>query len=109
MTAWLLFILGTLAYFLIRYTGRADKTKSFDIGFWLKDNWAEMATALVLDLAVMIILIQNDTNITLWLNKYLPEGVIVSSKLVISLACGLGLGMGIYEIFHKKVKDTINK
>ena len=107
MTAWLLFIIGTLAYFLIRYNGRSDKTKAFDIGFWFKDNWSELAVALLLDLAVMIILMQNDTNITDWLNKYLPEGVTVSAKLVVSLACGLGLGAAIYAIFSKKVKDAV--
>jgi hypothetical protein len=109
MTAWLLFIIGTLAYFLIRYIGRTDKTKSFDFGFWLKDNWAELGVSLLLDLAVMIILMQSDTDITTWLNKYLPEGVTVSAKLVVSLACGLGLGATIYAIFSKKVKDATDK
>lgn len=109
MIAWLLFIIGTLAFFLIRYKGRTDKSKEFDFGFWLKDNWPELAIALLLDIACMIILMQNDTDITVFLNKYLPEGVTLSAKLVIALACGLGLGLGIYEIFSKKAKDAINK
>jgi len=109
MTAWLLFILGTLAYFLIRYAGRTDKRPDFDLGFWFKDNWPELTIALLLDLAVMIILMQSDTDITVWLGKYLPDGVVVSSKLILSLACGLGLGWGIYEIFNKKVKDAVDK
>ena len=107
MTAWLLFIIGTLAYFLIRYNGRENKAPSLDLGFWFKDNWSELTVALLLDLAVMIILMQNDTNITDWLNKYLPEGVTLSAKLVGSLACGLGLGAAIYAIFSKKVKDAV--
>lgn len=48
----------------------------------------------------------NNTDITVWLSKFLPEGIIVSAKLVTALGCGLGLGAGIYAIFHKKLKDA---
>lgn len=106
MKAWLLFIIGTLAYFLIRYTGREDKRPDFDLGFWFKDNWAELLVTLLLDVAVMIIFMDNNTDITVWLSKFLPEGIIVSAKLVTALGCGLGLGAGIYAIFHKKLKDA---
>jgi hypothetical protein len=109
MKAWLLFLIGTFAYFMIRYANRTDKVKEFNLKFWFKDNWPELTVALLLDFAVMLILMDSDTNITAWLSKYLPEGIVVSTKLVISLACGLGLGAGIYEIFKKKVKDSVDK
>ena len=66
----------------------------------------ELVASLVLNLAVMIILMDADTNITELLKKYLPEGLVVSAKLVSALACGLGLGAGVYELFKKKVKDV---
>jgi len=106
MKAWLLFILGTFAYFLIRYANRTDKTKEFNLKFWLKDNWPEMSVALILDVAVMIILMDADTNITQWLSTFLPPGIVVSAKLAAGLFCGLGLGAGIYEVFKKKLSDN---
>jgi len=83
MKSWLLFLLGALAYFFIRYANRTDKVKDFSIKFWWKDNMPELVASLVL-----------------------PEGLVVSAKLVSSLACGLGLGAGVYELFKKKVKDV---
>ena len=105
MKSWILFLLGTLAYFLIRYVNRTDKVKDFNLKFWIKDNWPELSVAVILDIAVMIILMDENTNITAWLSTYLPAGIVVSAKLALSLACGLGLGAGVYELFKKKLKD----
>jgi flagellar biosynthesis protein FliQ len=106
MKAWILFALGTLAYFLIRYSRRRNKLADFDFKFWLKDNWPELSVVLILDVAVMIIFMDADTNITEWLTTFLPKGIAVSAKLVTALACGLGLGKGVYEVFRKKLKKT---
>ena len=106
MKAWLLFLLGAIAYFFIRYANRTNKVKDFNIGFWWKDNMPELIASLAINLAVMMILMDADTNITELLKKYLPDGLVVSAKLVSALACGLGLGAGVYELFKKKVKDT---
>jgi len=105
MKNWILFILGTLAYFLIRYNNRTDKIKKFNFKFWLKDNWVQLSMALILDLAAMIILLDSGTNLTEWLKTFMPPGIAVSTELVLSLACGLGLGAGGYEIFKKKFKE----
>ncbi len=104
MKAWFLFFLGTLAYFLIRYTNRRDKEPKFSFRFWVRDNWVQMAIALILDLAAMIILLDSGTNLTEWLRTFLPPGVVISAELVIALGCGLGLGAGAYETFKKKLK-----
>ena len=106
MKSWLLFFLGTLAYFLIRYANRTDKAPSFSFSFWIRDNWVQLAVALILDLAAMIILLDSGTNLTLWLKTFLPAGVAVSAELVIALGCGLGLGAGAYEVFKKKLKNV---
>ena len=105
MKTWLLFILGTFAYFLIRYTKRRDKAPGFSFKFWIRDNRPELTVALILDVAAMIILMDADTSITEWLKTFLPAGVAVSAKLLAALACGLGLGAGAYEVFKKKLKS----
>ena len=106
MKSWLLFFLGTMAYFLIRYANRTDKVPGFSFKFWIRDNWVQMAVALLLDLAAMIILLDSGTNLTEWLKTFLPAGVAVSAELVIALACGLGLGAGAYEVFKKRLKNV---
>lgn len=106
MKSWLLFLLGTLAYFLIRYSNRTDKVKDFNVKFWLKDNWPELALTFILDLIAMILLLDQDTNITEFLSKYLPMGLVVSSKLIGAAACGLGIGYGGYEFVKRKIKKA---
>ena len=110
MKAWLLFILGTLAYFFIRLMGRTDKDKPLDIGFWFKDNWIQMGGAVILDLIAMIIFTDPSINITGWLMtlSFIPQGLIGLIMLAIPAACGLGLGWGAYEfvkLFLKKKSD----
>jgi len=107
MKAWILFALGTLAYFLIRYSRRRNKLADFDFKYWIKDNWPELSVILILDIAVMIIFMDAGTNITEWLTTFLPKGIAVSTTLVAALACGLGLGKGIYEVFRKKLKNSV--
>ena len=103
MKNWLLFLIGTLAYFDLRYINRKDKT-NFDVKFWFKDNWPELLFTFLLDLIGMIILMDSDTNITVWLASKLPDGLVVPSKLLFAAFCGLGFGHIGYEMVQKLVK-----
>lgn len=106
---WLLFFLGTAAYFIIRYDGRTDKSKEFDLWFWLKDNWVQLSGAFILDLIAMILITDPDIDISGWLIKFIPEGLVSIVILAIPAACGLGLGWGAYEfikLFLKKKADN---
>lgn len=38
MKNWVLFFLGTLAYFLYRFIKRKEKRPDFSIHFWIEDN-----------------------------------------------------------------------
>jgi hypothetical protein len=110
MKAWILFFLGSLIYFFIRYTNRTDKIKDFNLKYWLKDNYPELIVTFGLDLLFMIVLMDDDVNVTGFLTKFLPEGVIVPAKLLIGAGCGLGIGAAIYELFKSKLakkKDEI--
>ena len=107
MKAWILFFLGTLAYFLQRYMRSNSKVADFSPWFWIKDNWPELAFALVLDFSAMIILMDAGTIVDITeLVAGLPVGLVMSSKLLFSFAIGMGLGKGAYEVFKKKVKDS---
>ena len=108
MKAWLLFLLGTIAYFIIRYEGRGDKSKELDIKFWIRDNWVQLSAGFILDLIAMILLTDTSINLEIWLCKYVPEGLVSLTMLAIPAACGLGLGWGAYEfikLFLKKKSD----
>lgn len=103
MKAWLLFLLGTLAYFDLRFINRKDKS-NFDIKFWFKDNWPELLFTFLLDLIAMIILMDSDTSITDWLNSKIPLGLVLPAKLIFAAFCGLGFGHLGYEMIQKTVK-----
>jgi hypothetical protein len=108
MKAWLLFLLGTLAYFDLRFMKRKDKT-SFDVKFWIKDNWPELLFTFIIDLIAMIILMDADTNITAWLTTKLPDGLVLPAKLLSAAACGLGLGYIGYEFVQRTIKKSKGK
>lgn len=107
---WFLFFLGTLAYFFIRYDGRTDKSKEFDFLYWLKDNWAQLSGGFILDLMAFLLIAYSGFDISIWLGKYVPEGLVGLTVLAIPAACGLGLGYGAYEllkVFLKKKTDKV--
>jgi hypothetical protein len=109
MKSWILFLLGTIAYFIIRYEGRTDKTKELDIKFWIRDNWVQLSGAFILDLIAMLLIMDPDIDISGWLIKFIPEGLVSLAVLAIPAACGLGLGWGAYEfikLFLKKKADN---
>ena len=53
--SWVLFFLGTLAYFFYRYINRSDKSKEWSWKFWLNENFPELALSFIIDLALAII------------------------------------------------------
>lgn len=108
--AWLLFLLGTIAFFLYRYIRRDDKSKALSVRYWIKDNWQEFLLCLIFDFAAMIVLLDNSTIVDLsklW--SFLPADVTVSTKLVLSFIIGYGGGWGIYNMLKKKVQYEIKK
>lgn len=112
MKSWVLFTLGTIAYFILRYDGRKDKSKEFDLLFWLKDNWVQLSGAFILDLIAMILITDPDIDISGWLMTltFIPQGLVPLIMLAIPAGCGLGLGWGAYEflkLFLKKKTDKV--
>ena len=112
MKNWVLFILGTIAFFIIRYEGRTDKSKEPDLIFWFKDNWAQLSAGLILDIIAMMLFTDPKIDISGWLMTltFIPQGLVPLIMLAIPAACGLGLGWGAYEfvkLFLKKKSDKV--
>jgi len=107
---WLLFLLGSVGYFIIRLEGRTDKSKKLDFNFWIADNWIQFTGAFILDLMAFLLIVYSGVDISGWLSKYIPEGLVGLAVLAIPAACGLGLGWGAYEfvkLFLKKKSDKV--
>ena len=100
-------IIGILIYFINRFKKRSKKTVAFDINYWLKDNWAEMSTIILLDVALMILLFAEGTEINFDdLFSKLPFGLKLPADLFMAFLLGLGLSSLFYTIFRAKVKDS---
>jgi hypothetical protein len=104
---WLLNLIGVLIFFINRFNKRTKKTVAFSLRFWITDNFQEMATTLLLNLALMIILQININEGTLdLLLAKLPAWVNLLGVPGICFALGAGLSWLLYELFRKKVKDA---
>jgi len=104
---WLLNIIGILIYFINRYSKRTIKTKKFSLKFWLKDNWPEISTTILSDIALMILLLGQGTEVNFddLLSK-LPFGLKVAGEPLLAFLLGLGLSAIFYKVFRKKIKDS---
>jgi Kef-type K+ transport system membrane component KefB len=106
---WLLNLIGIMIFFINRYANRTKKTIAFSFKYWLKDNWPELATVLLLDLALMLLLFSEGTEVNFdALFSKLPFGLKVAGDLFMSFLLGLGLSSLFYNVFKKKVKDAKN-
>jgi hypothetical protein len=103
----LLNLIGMSIYFINRYANRADKVPSFSFSFWFKDNWPEVTTTILLDIALMILIFSPGTEISFdALFSKLPFGIKIAGDLLMSFLLGLGLSSLFYAIFKKKVRDA---
>jgi hypothetical protein len=100
----LLNLIGIAIYFINRYANRSQKKLAFDYRYWLKDNWPEMTTVLLLDAALMILLFAPGTEVNFDdLLSSLPIGIKISGSWLMSFLLGLGLSSLFYRIFKAKV------
>ena len=106
----LLNIIGVLIYFINRYNKRKSKTIAFSFKYWLNDNWHEMSTIILLDIALMILLFSPGAEVNFDdLFSKLPFGLKLPADLLMSFLLGLGLANIFYYLFKKKVLDMKNK
>ena len=105
MINWILNLIGIAIYFLNKYAGRKNKTK-FNAKFWFKDNFPELASTLLINVALMLLLMQPETNINIdeWLKDNVPFALQIAIKPLFSLLLGLGLSAFLYGMFKKKTR-----
>lgn len=103
MINWILNIIGMLIYFIQRYAGRRNKTK-FNFKFWLNENWPELVTSVLFNVALMLLLMQPETNINIddLIKEHVPFALQIAIKPLFSLLLGLGLSAFLYGMFKKK-------
>ena len=103
MVNWILNLIGVMVYFINKYANRKNKTK-FNGKYWLNDNWPELATTLLINIALMLLLMQPETNINIddFLKENVPFALQIAIKPLFSLLLGLGLSAFLYGMFKKK-------
>lgn len=97
-------ILGILIYFLNRFANRRSKDKTFNITFWVRDNWPEFSVIFLVDISLLILFLSND--ITIEALEVLPSILAKVGDLTIAWLLGLGLASAIYNVIRKKMKDV---
>ncbi|HPF93328.1 MAG TPA: hypothetical protein PLV65_05310 [Tenuifilaceae bacterium] len=105
MITWILNLIGILIYFISKYANRRNATK-FSVKFWFADNWPELISTLLLNIALMLLLLQPETTINLdeWLASNVPFGLSVAVKPLFAFLLGLGLSSFLYKMFKNKLK-----
>ena len=105
MVNWILNLIGVMIYFINKFANRKNKTK-WNGRFWLNDNWPELATTLLINIALMLLLMQPETNINIdeWLKANVPFALQIAIKPLFSLLLGLGLSAFLYGMFKKKTR-----
>ena len=105
MVNWILNLIGVMIYFINKYANRKNKTK-WNGRFWLNDNWPELASTLLINIALMLLLMQPETNINIddWLKANVPFALQIAIKPLFSLLLGLGLSALLYGMFKKKTR-----
>ena len=96
--------IGILIFFINRFSGRKSKTKKFSLGFWLRDNFQELSTTLLLNVAFMIILNMKGGSVETLILK-LPVWLQDIGIPGLCFVFGLGFSHVIYQMYLKKVKD----
>ena len=107
MVNWILNLIGVMIYFINKYANRKNKTK-FNGKFWFRDNWPELACTLLLNIALMLLLMQPETNINIdeLIKENRPFSLQLAVKPFFSLLLGLGLSAVFYKMFKSKTKKS---
>jgi hypothetical protein len=107
---WLLNFIGILIFFINRFFKREDSSTSFDLKFWILDNFQEMSTTLLLNLAFMLLIQlaikQNSIEV---LFAKLPEWLTFLGLPGICFSLGAGLSWTLYELFQSKKNNIVPK
>lgn len=108
MKAWILFFIGTLAYFIYKYINRSSKTPR-SLKIWFNENWARLTWAFLLDLSAMLIIMDSGTKIDLSALMVKIPWIVLPGKLVLASLVGYGFGVLGYSFAKKRTIKKINE
>jgi hypothetical protein len=108
MINWVLNAIGIVIYFLNRFGNRRTKTKA-SFKYWFADNYIELFTTLLFDLALMIIVMMPDVQVNFdsFIAENVPFGLTISpivAKAILSFLLGLGLSSLFYKYYKIRAK-----
>lgn len=105
---WLLNFLSIIVFFINRFWFRKKQATSFNLNFWLRNNWPETVIILLLNLIFMLLIGTAEAAKAL---ENLPAAIAwiyFFGKPGISVVLGLGLSWAAYGLINRKVKDIKN-
>ena len=98
-------IIGVLIFFLSRFQGRTDKTKSASLSFWLKDNWGELVIIALFDVALMMLVFIGGIELNFdKIAPMLPDGVKLAGDGAMCFVIGLFIAWLFYKGYQKIIK-----
>jgi hypothetical protein len=103
---WVLNLIGIVIFFLIKFNNRKDKKKEPSLEFWLIDNWVELLTILLFDIALMLLALQGELKLSFTkLFPTAPEGITLVGDLTICFFVGVVLAWTFYKLVNKYLKS----
>ena len=98
-------IIGILIFFISRFNGRKDKVKETSISFWFKDNWGELISIALFDIALMMLVFIGGIEFNFEkLAPMLPEGLKLVGDGAMCFIIGSVLAWGVYVGYQKIIK-----
>ena len=98
-------VLGIAIFFLNRLAGRKNKATPVTAQYWLKDNWEQLLSVLLFDVALMVLVFQGGLQFNFEkLAPMLPDGVQLAGDGALCFLVGLLFSWGIYVAYKKAVK-----
>ena len=111
MLNWILNGIGVLIYFLNRFGNRKSKGK-FSFKFWFADNYRELFTTLLFDIALMLIVMMPNVSVNFdkLIAENIPFGLVIDPDVAKAILCFL-LGLGLSSLFYKyyQLKAKLSK
>ena len=98
-------VIGIVIFFLSRFSNRKDKTTEPSIKFWFKDNWEQLITIGLFDVALMILASKQALNIDFSKLTFLPDWLQLVGDVALFFVIGLLGAYLAYEGYQKRVID----
>lgn len=100
-------ILGLLLYFVLRFGNRKDKSKPVSVKFWWQDNFQELASTLIFNAVLVILMLESGIRIDLKaLFPFIPDAVAFTSDLAVYFMIGALISHGAYELWKKRKSNV---